>query len=339
MLPGGSLYDLANAMFPGRRIMLHEHFRCVEPIIRFSMQFYTEPIIPLRIPKTSERLDPPLIDVYVPYGRKGRGQINMAEAEAIVDEIVKIVGDPAYKGRSIGVISLIGTKQAHHIQTQLFARIGEEAYVEHGITCGNPATFQGKERDIMFLSLVECPETQSAKTALLWEQRFNVAFSRARDRMYLFRSVDEAELQPDDLKARAIRHFKAPMETATPIVDDLIELCDSDFERDVFRRLCSLGYRVVPQVRVAGYAIDLVVEGANDRRLAIELDGDKYHTPEQWTDDLVRQRTMERMGWRFWRCWGSSYYLDPDSCIGDLVQTLDSLSIEPLGGEALRNVY
>ena len=182
--------------------MLHEHFRCVEPIIRFSMQFYTEPIIPLRIPKASERLDPPLIDVFVPHGRKGRGQVNMAEVEAIVDEIEKIIDDPSYEGRSIGVVSLIGSKQAHQIQTQLFTRIGEEAYFKHDITCGNPATFQGKERNIMFVSMVECPETQSAKTALLWQQRFNVAFSRARDRMYLFRSVDEDELNPDDL----IRH-------------------------------------------------------------------------------------------------------------------------------------
>ena len=85
----------------------------------------------------------------------------------------------------------------------------------------------------MFVSLVECSQTQSAKTALLWEQRFNVALSRARDRMYLYRSVDEEELRPDDLKAMAIRHFKSPMETAVPEVGDLIELCDSGFEREV----------------------------------------------------------------------------------------------------------
>ena len=64
LLPGSSLYALASAVFPGTRIMLREHFRCVEPIIRFSFQFYPEPIVPLRIPKPSERLDPPLIDVY-----------------------------------------------------------------------------------------------------------------------------------------------------------------------------------------------------------------------------------------------------------------------------------
>jgi len=55
-------------MFPDKLIMLREHFRCVEPIIRFSMGFYPEPLVPLRIPTAHERLDPPLVDIYVPDG-------------------------------------------------------------------------------------------------------------------------------------------------------------------------------------------------------------------------------------------------------------------------------
>jgi hypothetical protein len=35
LLPGASLYDLAKVMFPDKFVMLREHFRCVEPIIRF----------------------------------------------------------------------------------------------------------------------------------------------------------------------------------------------------------------------------------------------------------------------------------------------------------------
>lgn len=62
LMPGSSLYDLAQAAFPGKRIMLNEHFRCVEPIIRFSFQFYPETIHPVRIPEASKRLDPPLVD-------------------------------------------------------------------------------------------------------------------------------------------------------------------------------------------------------------------------------------------------------------------------------------
>jgi very-short-patch-repair endonuclease len=339
MLPGFSLYELALATFPGKRIMLREHFRCVEPIIRFSFQFYEEPIVPVRIAKPSERLTPPLIDVYVPHGQKDKRQINVAEAEAIVDEIELIVNDPAFVGRTIGVVSLLAAKQAFYIQTRLLEKIGEEKYLKHRITCGDSATFQGKERDIMFVSMVECPATRSTKTALLFQQRFNVALSRARDRMYLFHSVTEAMLKPDDLKARVLLHFKRPMPGISDTLKTPLEECDSDFERDVMKRLLALGYRVTPQVKVGPFSIDLVVEGDADRRLAIELDGDKYHTPDRWSDDLRRQRIMERVGWRFWRCWGSSFLLDPESCFADLISTLNELQIRPIASEVVSAKY
>ena len=339
MLPGNSLYELTLACYPGTRIMLKEHFRCVEPIIRFSFQFYTDEIVPVRVPKASERLSPPLIDVHVPHGRKDRSNRNLAEAEAIVDEVARIVADPKMVGRTIGVISLIGAKQAQLIQAMLLERIGEDVYLRHDIACGDSAVFQGKERDIVFISMVECPQTCTSKTALPFQQRFNVALSRARDREYLFRSVSEDMLKPDDLKAKVLHHFKNPMEGRATPAGNLMSLCQSGFERDVLARLLALGYRVQPQVKVGPYSIDLVVEGREDRRLAIELDGDQYHGPERWAEDLARQRVMERVGWRFWRCWGSSFRLDPDGCIDDLVRSLKALDIEAVGSDEAPTVW
>jgi transcription elongation GreA/GreB family factor len=339
LLPGSSLYALANAVFPGTRIMLREHFRCVEPIIRFSFQFYPEPIIPLRIPKPSERLDPPLIDVYLPHGTKDRRKINRVEAEAIADEIEKVVKQPRFANRTIGVVSLVGGQQAHFIQQLLLERIGEEAFHRHKIACGDSATFQGKERDIMFVSMVSSPG-DGALTSQVFQQRFNVALSRARDRMYLFRSVAEENLKNlQDLRLKVIRHFKDPMPKSEQFLGDLIHLCQSGFEREVFTLLAGLGYCVTPQVGVGAWSIDLVVEGENDRRLAIELDGDKWHPPEKWLDDMVRQRAMERMGWRFWRCWASSFFRDPGGCMADLVSTLTNMRIEPMSREARKNSY
>ncbi|MFI5394344.1 MAG: AAA domain-containing protein [Candidatus Binatia bacterium] len=339
LLPGSSLYALASAVFPGTRIMLREHFRCVEPIIRFSFQFYPEPIIPLRIPKPSERLDPPLIDVYLPHGRKDRRKINRVEAEAITDEVETIVKHPRYANRTIGVVSLIGAQQAHFIQQLLLDRIGEEVFHRHKIACGDSATFQGKERDIMFVSMVSSPG-DGALTAQVYQQRFNVALSRARDRMYLFRSVAEESLRnPQDLRLKVIRHFRDPMPRAEQPAGDLIDRCESGFERDVFTRLTGLDYCVTPQVGVGSWRIDLVVDGENDRRLAVELDGDKWHPPEKWLEDMLRQRAMERMGWRFWRCWASSFRRDPDGCVADLVSMLTALRIEPMAREARKNIY
>lgn len=340
LMPGTSLYDLAQAVFSGGRILLNEHFRCVEPIIRFSLQFYPEEIVPLRIPAPSERLDPPLVDVLVSNGRRDGNKVNKAEAIAIVDEIERLVQDPAYHERSIGVISLIGNKQANVIQNQLVERIGEDAFLRHRIACGDSATFQGKERDVMFLSMVASPGMAHAQVSRLFEQRFNVALSRARDRMYLFRSVRVEDLpNPRDLKLRVINHFRNPMPAGHEQLDELGDLCESDFEKDVFSRLVHLGYRVTPQMSVGDYRIDLVVDGDNDRRLAVELDGDRFHGPDRWFDDYRRQKVLERVGWRFWRCWASSFSLDREGCMSDLVGVLQGMKIEPIGQAQERHAF
>lgn len=339
MLPGYSLYDLASAVFPGNKIILNEHFRCVEPIIRFSFQFYSGVTIhPLRIPKATERIDPPLVDIFVKDGEK-RNDLNLQEANAIVDEIEKIVSDKDFENRSIGVISLIGRKQSLLIQKKLLERIGQEKYLAHRIVCGDSATFQGREKDIVFLSMIASPGRSRTQTDRSIQQRFNVAASRARDRLYLVRSVELDDLKPNDLKHKLLSHLRDPMPQANNVDQEMIERCESDFEREVFRELTTKGYLTIPQVPVGEYRIDLVVEGDNDRRLAVELDGDRYHGPEKWLDDYTRQKVLERVGWKFWRCWASSYISDPDGCLSSLISRLDEMGIKPQGGNPKSFVY
>jgi very-short-patch-repair endonuclease len=328
--PGESIYDLMRAVFPNERLMLKEHFRCVEPIIRFSMQFYPEKMLPLRIPEAHERLDPPLIDIYVPHGsRRKRRKINAAEADVIVDEIAALTARPEMRTRTIGVISLVGAEQAEHIRSRLSEKVGEEIMQRHSILCGDSATFQGSERDIVYLSMVADSANKTALTMLRYEQRFNVAVSRARDRVVLVRSVKREELNPNDLKARLIAHFENPMPELEEI-DDALSVCESNFERDLMQKLLERGYRVQGQVGSIGYRIDMVVEGADRRRLAVECDGDRYHGPEQWRQDMRRQRVLERVGWRFWRCFASSYYRDPDGVLNELVEMLTRMGIQPI---------
>ena len=232
--------------------------------------------------------------------------------------------------RTIGVISLIGAEQAEFVRARLSDTVGEELMQRHAILCGDSAKFQGTERDIVFLSMVSDPFNKTALTMLRYEQRFNVAVSRARDRVVLVRSVKREELNPSDLKARLIAHFENPMpEVEEP--DDLLAMCESGFERDLMRKLLDRGYRVQAQVGSLGFRIDMVVEGANGARLAIECDGDRYHGPEQWRQDMRRQRVLERVGWRFWRCFASSFYRETEAVVADLVETLSRLGIQSAG--------
>src|SRR3546814_9209100 len=73
--------------------------------------------------------------------------------------------------------------------------------------------------------------------------------------------------------------------------------------------------------------------------LAIECDGDRYHGPEQWPADMQRQRTLERAGWRFWRCFASRFVREQQTVLEELCKLLDSLDIKPSAADKRSTVY
>lgn len=335
-----SIFELTKRMHPDSHVMLREHFRCVAPIIQFSTRFYNNALVPLRVPKASERFDPPLADVYIP-GATRQGKTNAFEARWIVDEIARLIADPTHTGRDIGVISLIGAEQAEKIGRILVedVRVGPEQIEKRRIIYGDARTMQGQERSIVFLSMVATPGNAHAQTMKSDQQRINVAMSRAKDRLYLVRSVEADDLKPTDIKSDILRHFVDPMPDGRAAskneVDDLMERCDSPFEQEVLGRLMAANYRVRPQVAAGGFRIDLVVEGMDDRRLAIELDGDLFHGPDVWDRDMIRQAALERAGWVFWRVFGSQWASDKDFWWANLCNALDQLKIDPIGATAV----
>lgn len=325
-----SLYDLGKVVFAGGAIMLTEHFRCVAPIIEFSKaQFYGHRLTPLRLPLASERLDPPLIDVFVEDGYR-KGDVNPAESEFIVNEIETMTKDEAFAHRTIGVTTLLGQNQAAHIYKEIEQKLGIEVMERHSIRVGDPTAFQGDERDIMFVSLV-AQKDDTPLSGLRYEQRFNVALSRARDRTYLVRSLDLDQLRASDqLRRKLLEHFRCPYPSESTDLADRRSRCESDFEREFFDLLSERGFRIDTQVRVGSFRIDIVVEGENDRRVAIECDGDRYHGPDKWPDDMMRQRVLERSGWTVWRCFASRFVRNRDEVVEELVGYLSSMGIEPI---------
>ena len=84
----------------------------------------------------------------------------------------------------------------------------------------------------------------------------------------------------------------------------------------------------MPQYEVAGYRIDLVVEGLKGR-LAVECDGDEWHGPDRYEADMSRQRDLERCGWVFHRIRGSDFCRDSVAALRELWETLERLKISP----------
>lgn len=351
-----SLFDHGKLRYGTRQITLREHFRCMPEIIRFSndLCYSGTPLIPLR-QYGPDRL-PPLDHVFVSGGyREGTGNrvVNRPEAEAVVEKIAALCGDRRYNGKTMGVVVLQGEAQAAMIENLLLERIGSEEIEKRRLICGNPYSFQGDERDIMFLSLVAAinerigPLTKEAD-----KRRFNVAASRAKDQMILFHSVTRNDLSVHDLRRRFLEFFETsgtPEATANGQFDqDELERravqdnrhvvkpppeFDSWFEVDVALELLRRGFHIRTQHEVAGKRIDLVVEGGN-ARLAVECDGDHWHGADRYEDDMQRQRQLERCGWEFFRVRESAFYSNRDFALAGLWQALKDRDIFPvfLGG-------
>ena len=328
-----SIYDIAKLTLGGNNVlMLKEHFRCLPEIIRFSNDLcYNGEIIPLRYVSPHEKLVPVLESLYIPNGkRRDNCDVNDNEAIAICKKIESIVKDEKYKNKSIGIISLTGLDQAKYIESILNNYISTDEQIERKIRIGDAARFQGDERDIIFLSMVVSPNDLKKYTALtqdMYIQRFNVAVSRAKDKIILAHSIKLEEISNTNCLRYKLLEFVNSGQIEDKKQRDKLSF-DSDFEEAVYNALVNKGYILTPQVKVGPYRIDLVVEGTN-RKLGIECDGDKYHPPEKWLEDSLRQKQLERMGWTIYRIWGSDFYNRKDEIIEDIVKELNSMGIYP----------
>ncbi|HEY7273993.1 MAG TPA: AAA domain-containing protein [Actinoplanes sp.] len=326
--PESSLYDHAVRRSP-ERILLREHFRCVPQIIEFSSRhYYDRKIMPLRADRPSLE---PIRPVFLPDGVRQPlapyGDVNHAEAVALVDRVAAIVADPAYAGRTLGVISLLSTSgQANYLLSLLREAIGEDEMEARRLRVGDAYTFQGDERDVVLVSMVVSATDGkvAAFTKREYHRRVNVAASRARDQLWIFHSVQPSVLLPDDARALLLTYAQN-LPAGPPPVEDM---CENDFQRDVQRRLIARGYCPVPQFRIGDYRIDFVLASPDGRRLAIECDGDAYSGPEQWASDTRRQAVLERVGnCVFVRIRGSIFAREPEAAMRPVWQRIDELGI------------
>lgn len=329
-----SLYEIAQQGFSP--IMLTEHFRCVPDIIGFSNGLsYGGKIKALR-DADAGGLMPALVPFRVKSGmRSGKAKINQQEAKAAVAIIRACLEQPEYENKTFGVLSLLGEEQADLIRNELLKEMDPAEFEKHEIICGNAAGFQGDERDVMILSMVDSNESETPLRFMgtgsddAYKKRYNVAASRAKDQMWLVYSLDPArDLKSGDLRRQLIEYMLDPHTFDTQI-EEAQEKAESDFELQVCTELSKRGYQYEQQKEVGSYRIDIVVQ-SDHHNVAIECDGDRWHSTEgQIIADMERQTILERVGWDFIRIRGSEFYSDRDATMDRVVAELAIYDIKP----------
>ena len=327
-----SLYSIVSTTF--QPISLREHFRSVPEIIGYSNRTsYDNQILPLR-DSNSTILKPAIIDYKVNGKRDEKSKINRVEAETIVSLIEACLAMKEYKNSTFGVISLLGDEQAELIQNLIVQRIPATEIENHKILCGNSASFQGDERDVIFISLVDSSE-ENKSLRLVGEgvegatrKRYNVAVSRAKDQLWIVHSIDKNALKEGDLRKELFEYIDSLKEN-TFEKSAIENSTASDFENEVARRLLEKNYTIKQKWRVGSYDIDMVAI-YDDKKIAIECDGKTLnHTEEEVIANLEEQEILERCGWEFIRVRASEYFRNPEKAIKDLIIQLDDKGVYP----------
>ncbi len=206
------------------------------------------------------------------------------------------------------------------------------------ITIKNLERVQGDERDHMVLSIGYGPIGEGDSVPNRFgpinraggEKRLNVAITRAKNRLTVVHSLHPSQISSQAQGALLLKRFleyvSNPLTLGFKSVADEVGEPESPFEVAVKQALEERGHRVVAQVGVAGYRIDLAIcsedlPGIMD--LGIECDGFTYHsTPAARDRDWLRESVLVELGWVIQRVWSTSWARDPELEISRIEEAL-----------------
>ena len=331
---------------------LRWHYRSKhESLIAFSnISFYDAELYTFPSADTDTR-ERGLQFVHVTDGLYEGAGLNRAEARSVADAVVEFAREQLAKADERERLTLgVGTfnlRQQIAIQDEIEARRRQEPSLEPFFAPRDDGAFfvknleniQGDDRDVIFLSVTYAKGLDGRLRHNFgpingengW-RRLNVLITRAKLRMKVFSSMwcDDIDLSKTQAAgARYLKDFlqfaeRGSLIGATVTADAETE---SPFERGILQELTRRGMRVVPQVGVAGYRVDLgVLDDEVEGRFicGIECDGAAYHAAESARDrDRLRQQVLEGLGWTILRVWSTDWFKDRDGTVQRLVERIE----------------
>lgn len=340
-----SLFDLAQGKVQTEDIVnLRDHHRSHKDIIDFSNTYFYGGN--LRVATKYDKLVKPLGKMGVRWQEthgttasrpKGGSWIN--EGEAI--EVVRFLNELASRGYtgSIGVVTPFQAQKNRIRELVSIEGSLEQKLAENRLVIDTIHRFQGDERDlIVFSPTIANGALEGARSFMRnGANLFNVALTRARSQFIVIGDMKYA-LQCDVpfLKkfaeyALSLNEGNSQGAAAQTYSDNPYSLLPtsamySEWEVRLFEALKSVGIRAIPQYSIDSYDLDLaIIDG--DRRLDVEVDGERYH--REWTGELcrrdqIRNQRMYELGWDVMRFWVYEVRDNIDDCVKSIQEWLDS---------------
>ncbi len=343
-----SLFDLAQGKVQTEDIVnLRDHHRSHKDIIDFSNTYFYGGN--LRVATKYDKLVKPLGKMGVQWQethgtnasrpREG-GCINEGEAIEVIKYLNGLVSR-GYTG-SIGVVSPFRA-QANKIRELVSADPSlEQNLSKTDFAVDTIHRFQGDERDLIVFSPTIAKGAMEGAQGFMRSNGnlFNVALTRARSQFIVIGDLNYV-LQCDVPFLKKFAEYtlslndKVSQEMATQKYSDNpysllpASAMYSEWEVRLFEALKLAGIRAIPQYSIDSYDLDLaIIDG--DRRLDVEIDGERYH--REWTGELcrrdqIRNQRMYELGWDVMRFWVYEVRDNIEECVKSIQEWRETSSV------------
>ncbi len=343
-----SILDLSlSAWHPPRYLQWHYRSRH-SSLIQFSnVRFYDNRLIVF--PGPDENRQGSGIRYHHVADGLAKGGLNRIEAERVVSAACAFMEDAANRDLSLAIVAMNQRQRDHINEIMDRATAGNPAVARYRrrwrntlypFIVRNLETVQGDERDVIFISTVYGRETVGGPVMRRFgpithaggERRLNVLFSRARQRIEVFSSMQANDITVGSGVSEGVRVLRDYLEyAATGKLETGVDTGrqpESPFEEYVLERLRDHGLEVDPQIGVAGFRIDLGVrhpDYPHGYLLGVECDGRTYHSALSVRDrDRLREAVLRGLGWDIYRIWSTDWFEDADRELKKLTEYIAS---------------
>ncbi|GAB6122509.1 DUF3320 domain-containing protein [Dysgonomonas termitidis] len=274
---------------------------------------------------------------------KGKSRQNKAEAQAIVDEIVRRLEDEKLRKRSIGVVTFSSVQQSliEDLLSDVFMFNPQLESLalecEEPIFIKNLENVQGDERDVILFSVGYGPDKEGRISMNFGplnreggERRLNVAVSRARYEMVIYSTLRSDQIDLNRTGAVGVAGLKRFLEyaekggqIANRIQNTVAEYSINNLIAD---KLEKLGYKVDTNIGCSGYRIDIgIVDKDNPSRykLGIICDGENYRRAKMVRDrEIVQNGVLRMLGWKILKIWTLDWWENPSAVLATIEEAL-----------------
>ena len=264
------------------------------------------------------------------YYDAGKTRTNIAEAQAIVEEVVyRIQKQP---NQSIGVVAF-SSQQSNLIEDLLAEKFAANPNVEElSNQCYEPLfvknleNVQGDERDVILFSVGYGPD-KDGKVSMNFgplnktggEKRLNVAVTRARREMKVFSTLRAEDIDERRTQAEGVLSLKSFLRYAEgrqASVDNSSQGSCSAITTQIAQWLQTQGYGVTLDVGTSDCRVDIAVTNPlqpSEYQLGVITDG-AYCTQLTTIDDMeiVRPTMLRRLGWNVLRIKTIDWFMQPE---------------------------